>query len=101
MVSGFSLIFRLIFKQVFPMENPLVTSSIIFILAVALDPFRKNLLEVMIAFFRRQRIYDKRARFRHQMTSALDIQNVGRILRQQITDTLAPEYTISTLTISQ
>jgi len=94
LVSGFSLIFRLVFKGALPVDNPLVTGGIIFILAVSLDPFRKNLLDVIdSSFFRGQRIYDKRLRdYSHQMTSALDIQNVGRILRQQIMDTLTPEY---------
>ena len=90
LVSGFSLIF----KEAIPVDNPLVIGGLIFILAIALDPFRKRLLDVIDStFFRGQRIYDKRLRdYSHQMTSALDIQNVGRILRQQIIDTLAPEY---------
>jgi signal transduction histidine kinase len=94
MVSGISLIFKLVFKVALPADNPLLTGSIVFVLAVALDPFRKNLLEVIDStFFRGQRIYDKRLRdYSHQMTSALDIQNVGRILRQQIMDTLTPDY---------
>jgi len=64
------------------------------VLAIALDPFRKRVLDIVdSSFFRGQRIYDQRLRdFSHQMTSVLDIQNVGRILRQQIIDTLAPEY---------
>jgi signal transduction histidine kinase len=94
MVSGSSLIFKLIFGKVLPVENPLFTGALIFILAIALDPFRKRLVDVIdSSFFRGQRIYDKRLRdYSHQMTSALDIQNIGRILRQQIMDTLTPEY---------
>ena len=90
LVSGFSLIF----KEAMPVENPFVIGALIFILAVSLDPFRKRLLDVVdSSFFRGQRIYDKRLRdYSHQMTSALDIQNVGRILRQQILETLSPEY---------
>jgi signal transduction histidine kinase len=90
LVSGFSLIFR----EALPVDNPFLIGGLIFILAVALDPFRKRLLDVIdSSFFRGQRIYDKRLRdYSHQMTSALDIQNVGRILRQQIMDTLTPEY---------
>jgi signal transduction histidine kinase len=90
LVTGFSLIFR----EAMPIDNPFVIGGLIFILAVALDPFRKRLLDVIdSSFFRGQRIYDKRLRdYSHQMTSALDIQNIGRILRQQIMDTLTPEY---------
>lgn len=90
LVSGFSLIFR----EAVPVDNPYVMGGLIFVLALALDPFRRRLLEVIDnTFFRGQHIYDKRLRdYSHQMTSALDIQNVGRILRQQIMDTLTPEY---------
>ncbi len=94
LVSGVSLIFKLFFNETLKVDNPLVIGGLIFVLAIALDPVRKNLVEVIdSSFFRGQRIYDKRLReFSHQMTSVLDIQNVGRILRQQIMETLAPEY---------
>jgi len=90
LVSGFSLVF----KEAMPINNPFVIGALIFVLAIALDPFRKRVLDIVdSSFFRGQRIYDQRLRdFSHQMTSVLDIQNVGRILRQQIIDTLAPEY---------
>lgn len=90
LVTGFSLVF----KEAMPVANPIVIGGLIFILAVGLDPFRKRVLDVVdSSFFRGQRIYDQRLRdFSHRMTSVLDIQNVGRILRQQIMDTLAPEY---------
>jgi signal transduction histidine kinase/putative methionine-R-sulfoxide reductase with GAF domain len=90
LVSGFSLVF----KEAMPADNPFIIGALIFVLAVALDPFRKRVLDIIdSSFFRGQRIYDQRLRnFSHQMTSVLDIQNVGRILRQQIMDTLTPEY---------
>lgn len=90
LVSGFSLMF----KERIPADNPLLIGSLVFILAVALDPFRKRVLNLVDStFFRGQRAYDQRLRdFSHQMTRVLDIQNVGRILRQQIITTLAPEY---------
>jgi len=90
LVSGFSLVF----KEAMPVNNPLVIGGLVFVLAILLDPFRKRVLNLVNAtFFRGQRVYDQRLRdFSHQMTSVLDIQNVGRILREQIMDTLAPEY---------
>jgi len=90
LVSGFSLVF----KEAMPVNNPLVIGGMIFVLAIGLDPFRKRMLDVIdSSFFRGQRIYDQRLRdFSHQMTSVLDIENVGRILRKQIMETLAPEY---------
>ena len=90
LVSGFSLVF----KETVPEKNPFWIGVLFFILAIALDPFRKRVLSIIDAtFFRGQRVYDQRLRdFSHQMTGVLDIQNVGRILRQQIMDTVAPEY---------
>jgi len=89
-VSGISLIF----KTVMPTDNPFIIGGLIFFLAVALDPFRKIVLNLVDStFFRGQQVYNQKLRdFSHQMTSVLDIQNVGRILREQIMDTLAPEY---------
>ena len=71
LVSGFSLVF----KEAMPADNPFVIGGLIFILAVALDPFRKSVLDIVdSSFFRGQRIYDQRLRdFSHQMTSVLDI----------------------------
>ena len=96
-VGGYALLvtgFSLVFKEAMPANNPFVIGALIFTLAVTLDPFRKRVLDIVdSSFFRGQRIYDQRLRdFSHQMTSVLDIQSVGRILRQQIMDTLAPEY---------
>ena len=90
LVSGFSLIF----KEAIPADNPLLVGILVFVLAIFLDPFRKGILNAVDAtFFRGQRVFDQRLRdFSHQMTSVLDIQSVGGILREQIMDTLAPEY---------
>jgi len=90
LVSGISLVF----KEAMPADNPLVIGGLVFILAIALEPFRKRMVNLIDGtFFRGQRIYDQRLRdFSHQMTSVLDIQNVGLILREQIMESLAPEY---------
>jgi len=90
LVAGFGLIF----KDAMPANNPYLVGGLIFILAIALDPFRKRVLSVIDnTFFRGQRVYDQRLRdFSHQMTGALDIQTIGTVLRHQIMDTLAPEY---------
>ncbi len=96
LVAGFSLIFKLIFKNAVPANanNPYLVGGLVFILAVALDPFRKRVLDLVDStFFRGQRVFDQRLRdFSHEMTSALDIQAIGYILRQQMMETLAPEY---------
>ena len=90
LVSGFSLVFN----EAIPTNNPFVIGLLVFALAVSLDPFRKRVLNVIdTTFFRGQRVFEQKLRdFSHQMTSVLDIQNVGRILREQIMDTIAPEY---------
>ena len=96
-ISGYALLvtgFSLVFKDAMPANNPYMIGGLVFILAIALDPFRRRVLNLVDnTFFRGQRVFDQRLRdFSHQMTSALDIQNIGLILRQQIMETLAPEY---------
>ena len=96
-IGGYALLvtgFGLIFKDTMPANNPYLVGGLVFILAVTLDPFRKRVLNLIDStFFRGQRIFDQRLReFSHQMTSALDIQSIGSVLRHQIMDTLAPEY---------
>jgi signal transduction histidine kinase/putative methionine-R-sulfoxide reductase with GAF domain len=96
-VGGYALLvtgFSLVFKDAMPSNNPYVIGALVFTLAVLLDPFRRRVLHLVDnTFFRGQRIYEQRLReFSHQMTNVLDIQNIGHILRQQIMETLAPEY---------
>jgi signal transduction histidine kinase/putative methionine-R-sulfoxide reductase with GAF domain len=97
-IGGYALLvtgFSLVFKDAMPSNNPYVIGALVFILAVLLDPFRKRVLNLVDnTFFRGQRVYEQRLRdFSHQMTNVLDIQNIGHILRRQIMETLAPEYT--------
>lgn len=96
-VGGYALLvtgFSLVFKDALPANNPYVVGILVFLLAVALDPFRKRVLNLVDStFFRGQRVFNQRLRdFSHEMTSALDIRTIGHILRQQIMETLAPEY---------
>ena len=64
-------------------------------LALVLEPLRTRLQEFMDAvFFRGQRAYADRIRnFSHELTTALDLDTIGRILRVQIAATLAPAQT--------
>ena len=96
-IGGYGLIvtgLSLIFKESMPSDNAYLIGGLVFILAIALDPFRKRLLDIInTTFFRGQRIYEQRLRdFSHEMTKALDMISIGRILRTQILDTLAPEH---------
>jgi signal transduction histidine kinase len=97
-ISGYAFLvtgFSLVFKDAMPANNPFIIGGLVFLLAIVLDPFRRRVLNLVDStFFRGQRVFDQRLReFSHQMTSALDIQNIGLVLRQQIMETLAPEYT--------
>lgn len=96
-VGGYGLIvtsLSLIFKESMPSDNAYLVGGLVFILAIALDPFRKRLLNMINAtFFRGQQIYEQRLRdFSHAMTNALDMQTIGNTIREQILATLAPEH---------
>jgi len=86
-VSGMALVIPM------PSDNPYLVGGLVFIIAILLNPLR-NRLQVMVdgTFFRGQRAYEDRIRtFGHEMTGALDIDSIGRIIRQQIMATLTPD----------
>ena len=86
-VSGLALIVPL------PSNNPYLIGGLVFIIAVLLNPLR-NRLQVLVdgTFFRGQRAYEDRIRtFGHEMTSAMDVESIGRVIRQQIMATLTPD----------
>lgn len=96
-VGGYGLLvtgLNLVFQDAMPADNPYVIGGLVFALAIALDPFRRRLLDIINGtFFRGQRIYEQFLRdFSHEMTKALDMQSIGLTLRQQIMKTLAPDY---------
>jgi len=90
MVSGIGLIFT----SVIPSESPWLIGSIIFLLAIALEPLRIWLEKTINStFFRGQKVYEERLRnFSHDLTNALDLESIGRLLRRHILDTLSPQY---------
>ena len=86
-VSGMALILPM------PSDNPYLVGGLVFIIAMLLNPLR-NHLQVMVdgTFFRGRRAYEDRIRtFGHEMTGALDIEAIGRVIRQQIMATLTPD----------
>jgi signal transduction histidine kinase len=86
-VSGLALILPM------PSDNPYLIGGLVFLIAVLLNPLR-NRLQVMVdgTFFRGQRAYEDRIRtFSHEMTGALDVESIGRVVRQQIMATLTPD----------
>ncbi len=87
LVSGIALILPM------PANNPYLIGGLVFAIAVLLNPVR-NRLQVMVdgTFFRGQRAYEDRIRtFNHEMTGALDIEAIGRVIRQQVMGTLTPD----------
>ena len=86
-VSGMALVVPM------PSDNPYLIGGLVFVIAIVLNPIR-NRLQVLVdgAFFRGQRAYEDRIRtFSHEMTGALDIDSIGRVIRQQIMATLTPD----------
>ena len=91
LVSGLGLIFT----KAMPLDNPYLIGSLVFLLAVLLEPVRTRMQSfVDNTFFRGQRAYTDRLRkFSHDLTSALDLASIGIALRQQIISTLMPDRT--------
>jgi signal transduction histidine kinase len=87
-VAGMGLIFTTAVKP-----NNLWVGLFLFILALVLEPLRTRIQEFMDAtFFRGQRAYAERLRsFSHELTTALDLKTIARILAEQITTTLTPD----------
>lgn len=87
LVSGIALIVPM------PPNNPYLIAGLVFVIAVLLNPLRDR-LQVWVdgAFFRGQRAYEDRIRtFSHEMTGALDVEAIGRVIRQQVMATLMPD----------
>ncbi len=95
-VGGYALLvtgLSMIFKTSMPASNPFWIGGLVFVLAILLDPIRTRLQAFVDGtFFRGQRAYDESIQdFAHELTAALDLAAIGRVLRQQIISTLAPE----------
>lgn len=76
-----------------PANNPYLIGALVFLIAVFLDPLRTRLqLWVDSIFFRGQRASEERLRqFSHELASALDLNTIGRVVREQISSSLVPE----------
>jgi len=89
LVTGIAFIFSINM----PYDNPYLIGTLVFVIAVFLDPLRTR-LQVLVdsTFFRGQRAYEERLRsFSHQLTNALDLNTIGRVLREQIASSLVPD----------
>ncbi|HET9589711.1 MAG TPA: GAF domain-containing protein [Anaerolineales bacterium] len=103
LVSGLGTILSSVFAVTMPSNNPYLIGGLVFLIAVLLDPLRTRLHSLVDStFFRGQRAYEDRLRaFSRDLTSALDLSSIGRVLRQQIATSLVPDrlhiYTYDTL----
>jgi len=77
-----------------PSNNPFLIGGMVFLVAVFLDPLRTRFQAwVDGAFFRGRRAYEDRIRsFTHKLTGALDLNTIGRVLREQIESSLMPDH---------
>jgi signal transduction histidine kinase len=88
-VTGIAVIFSIRL----PSNNPYLIGGLVFVIAVFLDPLR-IWLQILVdsTFFRGQRAYEERLRtFSHELTNALDLNTIGRVLREQISSSLVPD----------
>ncbi|MCE9646597.1 MAG: GAF domain-containing protein [Chloroflexi bacterium] len=75
-----------------PANNAFLVGGFIFLLAIILEPLRTRLqARVDTVFFRGERAFaEQLENFSHKLTTALDLNTIGHILREQISSTLAP-----------
>ncbi|HKI54628.1 MAG TPA: GAF domain-containing protein [Anaerolineales bacterium] len=76
-----------------PSDNPFLVGGLVFLIAIFLDPVRTRVQKLVDStFFRGQRVYEDRIRtFSHELTTAQDLDSIGRVLRNQIVTTLTPD----------
>ncbi len=86
-----------------PANSPIWVGGLILLLVLLLEPVRTQLQRLVDSlFFRGERAYAEQLQdFSHRLTTSLDLQTIGSILRQQINSTLTPGrthvYTYDTL----
>jgi signal transduction histidine kinase len=75
-----------------PSNNVFLVGGFIFILAIVLEPLRTRLQALVdTVFFRGERAFAEQLQdFSHKLTTALDLNTIGIILREQIAATLTP-----------
>jgi signal transduction histidine kinase len=75
-----------------PSNNAYFVGIFIFVLALVLEPFRARLQSLVDSiFFRGERAFAEQLQdFSHRLTTTLDLNSIGVILREQIASTLIP-----------
>jgi len=93
LVSGAALALYWFMPSINLFQNPYIIGGLLFVIAVLLDPLRAR-LQILVdgAFFRGRRAFEDRLRtFSHELTGALDLNMIGKVLRQQISSSLMPD----------
>ena len=88
LVAGVSMVFN----TSLPANNAYLVGGYVFIIALLLEPIRTRLQNLVdTIFFRGERAFAEQLEgFSHRLTTALDINTIGMILREQIASTLTP-----------
>ena len=94
-VGGYGLIvsgLSLIFTDTLEPNNPIVVGVLVFFLAIFLNPLRMYLQWLVDnVFLRGQKAYQERLqRFGQDLNPALEIEEIGNLLRKFVQETLAP-----------
>jgi len=105
-MAGYALLTAgagLVLHNNLPANNPYLVGGFIFLLALVFEPIRTRLQALVdLRFFRGERAFAEQLEdFSHKLTTALDLNSIGMILREQIASTLSPSrihiYTYDTL----
>ncbi|MBI5962972.1 MAG: GAF domain-containing protein [Chloroflexi bacterium] len=94
-IGGYALIvagFGLFFNTRLPANNAYLVGGFVFLLALLLEPIRTRLQSLVdTVFFRGERAFAEQLEdFSHRLTTAMDLNMIGTILREQIASTLTP-----------
>ncbi len=82
----------LLFNMNLPANNAYLVGGYIFLIAIMLEPLRARLQSLVdTVFFRGERVFAEQLEdFSRKLTTALDLNSIGSILRDQIASTLTP-----------
>lgn len=94
-MTGYALLVTgtgLFFNNSLPANNSYLVGAYIFLIAILLEPLRARLQSIVdTTFFRGERVFAEQLEdFSRRLTTALDLNSIGAILREQIASTLTP-----------
>lgn len=90
--TGLSFVLNTSFNTYLPANNPYLIGVCVFILILIFDSLRLRLQTLLdTVFFRGDRAFAQQLEgFSHKLSTAIDLNNIGLILREQIASTLIP-----------